>query len=115
MALGSAYGCRALAAALALAAGAATVLPDYRLAPEHPYPAAVEDIERAYRWLLARGLPPHKVIMAVGSTGGMLLLSVPPRRKHPGVPQPRCVGLLCPAAGFFSADARNPAPPPNQA
>ncbi len=111
MALGSAYGYRALAAALALAAGAATVLPDYRLAPEHPYPAAVEDIERAYRWLLARGLPPHKVIMAGDSTGGMLLISVLPRLKHQGIPQPRCVVLLCPGADFFAADAVNPDDP----
>jgi len=111
MALGSAYGFRALAAALALAAGAATVVPDYRLAPEHPYPAAVEDIERAYRWLLARGLLPKNIITAGDSTGGMLLMSVLPRLKQQGIPLPRCVVLLCPAADFFAADAVNPDDP----
>lgn len=84
MALGSAYGFRALAAALALAAGAATVVPEYRLAPEHPYPPAVDDIERAYRWLLTHGLPPQRIIMAGDSTGGMLLMSVLPRLKPRG-------------------------------
>ena len=105
MALGSAYGYRALAAALALAAGAAAVLPEYRLAPEHPYPAAVDDIERAYRWLLARGLLPQQIVMAGDSTGGMLLISVLYRLKHQRIPLPRCVVLLCPGADFFAAEA----------
>jgi epsilon-lactone hydrolase len=108
MALGSAYGYRALAAALALAAGAAAVLPEYRLAPEHPYPAAVDDIERAYRWLLARGLPPQQIVMAGDSTGGMLLISVLYRLTHQGTPLPRCAVLLCPGADFFAAEAVNP-------
>jgi epsilon-lactone hydrolase len=114
MALGSAYGFRALAAALALAADAAAVLPEYRLAPEHPYPAAVDDIERAYRWMLARGLPAHQVIMAGDSTGGMLLISVLPRLRHRQIPLPRCVVLLCPGADFFAADAVNPDDPAMQ-
>jgi epsilon-lactone hydrolase len=107
MALGSAYGYRALAAALALTADAASVLPDYRLAPEHPYPAAADDIERAYRWLLARGRPPQQIVMAGDSTGGMLLMSVLPRLKHQEIPLPRCVVLLCPGADFFAAEAVN--------
>jgi epsilon-lactone hydrolase len=111
MALGSAYGYRALAAALALAAGAATILPEYRLAPEHPYPAAVDDIEQAYRWLLARDPSSPQIVMAGDSTGGMLLLSVLPRLKHQGIPMPRCVVLLCPGADFFAADAVNPDDP----
>jgi epsilon-lactone hydrolase len=70
MALGSAYGYRALAAVLGLAANAAAVVPEYRLAPEHPYPAAVDDTERAYRWLMARGILPQQIVMAGDSTGG---------------------------------------------
>jgi epsilon-lactone hydrolase len=111
MALGSAYGYRALATALALAAGAATVVPEYRLAPEHPYPAAVDDIERTYRWLLARGLLPQQIVMAGDSTGGMLLMSVLPRLKHQGISVPRCVVLLCPGADFFAEEAVNPHDP----
>jgi epsilon-lactone hydrolase len=111
MALGSAYGCRALAAALALAANAAAVIPEYRLAPENPYPAAVDDTERAYKWLMARGLPPQQIIMAGDSTGGMLLMSVLPRIRRQGIPLPRCVVLLCPGADFFSVEAANPDDP----
>ena len=111
MALGSAYGYRALAAVLALAANAAAVVPEYRLAPEHPYPAAVDDTERAYRWLMARGLPPQQIVMAGDSTGGMLLMSVLPRLRRQGTPLPRCVVLLCPGADFFAAEAANPDDP----
>jgi len=111
MALGAGYGYRGLAGALALAADAAAVLPEYRLAPEHPYPAAVDDIERAYRWLLARGRLPQQIVMAGDSTGGMLLMSVLPRLKHQGMPLPRCVVLLCPGADFFAAEAVNPDDP----
>lgn len=110
MVLGSAYGYRALAAALALGAGATAVLPEYRLAPEHPYPAAVDDIERVYRWLLVRGRP-SQIVMAGDSTGGMLLMSVLPRLKNHGVPLPRCVVLLCPGADFFAEEAVNPGDP----
>jgi acetyl esterase/lipase len=111
MTLGSAYGYRALAAALALAANAAALVHEYRLAPEHPYPAAVDDTERAYKWLMARGLLPQQIIMAGDSTGGMLLMSALPRLKHQGIPLPRCVVLLCPGADFFAAEAVNPDDP----
>ena len=111
MALGSAYGYRALAAVLGLAANAAAVVPEYRLAPEHPYPAAVDDTERAYRWLMARGSLPQQIVMAGDSTGGMLLMSVLPRLKRQGTPLPRCVVLLCPGADFFAVEAANPDDP----
>lgn len=111
MALGSAYGHRAIAAVLALASGTATVVPEYRLAPEHPYPAAVEDIERTYRWLMRHGLLPQQTVMAGDSTGGMVLLSVLVRLRQGGIPLPRCVVLLCPGADFFAAEAVNPDDP----
>jgi len=50
---------QALASNISMEAGAPLLLVDYRLAPEHPFPAAVEDATRAYRWLLRRGLPPR--------------------------------------------------------
>jgi len=56
--IGSPRSHRHLAAAIAGAAGASALLLDYRLAPEHPFPAAVEDATAAYRWLLTGPSPP---------------------------------------------------------
>src|SRR5260370_20406595 len=64
MALGSAYGHRAIAAALAVASGTATVVPDYRLAPEHPDPAAVDDIQPTYPSPLRHGRLPQPTVLA---------------------------------------------------
>ena len=55
--MGSAFGYRHLASALAVAADACVLVPDYRLAPEHPFPAALEDVVRAYLWMLDSGVP----------------------------------------------------------
>ena len=66
---------RALAANLALAVGACTLLIDYRLAPEHPFPAALQDAAAAYEWLIAKPTPPSSLILAGDSAGGGLVLS----------------------------------------
>jgi epsilon-lactone hydrolase len=68
-------------------------VPDYRLAPEHPYPAAVEDAARAYRWLLERGGP---VAVAGNSSGCGLVLSLLLRLRRERVPMPSVAVLLCP-------------------
>ncbi|RNL60542.1 alpha/beta hydrolase [Nocardioides marmoriginsengisoli] len=49
---------------------------EYRLAPEHPFPAAPEDVERAYDWLLAQGWRPDQVVVAGDSAGGHLTLDL---------------------------------------
>ncbi|MFI5397472.1 MAG: alpha/beta hydrolase [Candidatus Binatia bacterium] len=64
-----------LAARLSRAAAARVLLIEYRLAPEHPHPAAVEDATAAYRWLLGIGIAPSRIIIAGDSAGGGLTVA----------------------------------------
>jgi acetyl esterase/lipase len=66
---------RDLAARISRAAKARVLLIDYRLAPEHPFPAAVEDSVAAYRWMLAQGLKPSRIAVAGDSAGGGLTVA----------------------------------------
>jgi acetyl esterase/lipase len=66
---------RELAGRLSRAAAARVLLLDYRLAPEHPYPAAVEDATTAYRWLLTNGATPARIVIAGDSAGGGLTVA----------------------------------------
>ena len=66
---------RTLAAYVSRAARARVLLIDYRLAPEYPFPAAVEDAANAYRWLLAQGYPPAHLAIAGDSAGGGLTVA----------------------------------------
>jgi monoterpene epsilon-lactone hydrolase len=66
---------RALAAGLSRAAKARVLLIGYRLAPEHPHPAAVEDALAAYRWLLAQDFSPKRLAIAGDSAGGGLTIA----------------------------------------
>lgn len=72
--LGSAEAFRNLASQLAVRAGADTFVPDYRLAPEHPFPAALDDAVAVYRGLVARGA--QRIAVAGDSAGGGLTLSL---------------------------------------
>lgn len=87
---------RSLTARLAVALGAEVLLPDYRLAPEHPYPAAVDDAVAAYRALLARGADPARTAVAGDSAGGGLCLSMLLRLRAEGLPMPGAAVLLSP-------------------
>ncbi|MFQ5699856.1 MAG: alpha/beta hydrolase [Myxococcota bacterium] len=66
---------RSLLSRLSRASGARGLSVGYRLAPEHPFPAAVEDATTAYRWLLASGVSPGSVVVAGDSAGGGLTLA----------------------------------------
>jgi monoterpene epsilon-lactone hydrolase len=94
--LGSAFGYRPLAGALALAADAGVLLPDYRLAPEYPFPAAVEDAVSAYGWMLERGVDAGQVRISGDSAGAGLAISTLLMLKERGLPLPGGAILMCP-------------------
>lgn len=92
--MGSRNSHRGLAGRIARAAGARVLLPEYRLAPEHPFPAAVEDAAACWRWLIAQGQQPGHMAIAGDSAGGGLALATLLALKASGDPLPACaVGL----------------------
>ncbi len=86
-----------LAARLCRQLGARALIPDYRLAPEHPFPAAPDDCEIAYRWLLREGITANNVVVAGDSAGANLALVTLQRARAAGLPLPACAVLLSPA------------------
>lgn len=73
--IGSAQTHRDLVSRICRAAGARALSVDYRLAPEHPHPAAVEDGVQGYRWLRKQGIPARSIVVAGDSAGGGLTLA----------------------------------------
>jgi epsilon-lactone hydrolase len=96
--VGSAFGYRPLAGALARACRRGVLVPDYRLAPEHPFPAALDDARTAYQWMLERGGDPARIVLAGDSTGAGLAVALLLRLRDLGLPLPAGAALLCPAA-----------------
>lgn len=94
--LGSAFGFRHLAGALAATTGSAVLVPDYRLAPEHPFPADLDDVRASFEWLLDHGPEPSQTAIVAESSGAVLALALLLSRRDAGQPMPGRLVLLCP-------------------
>lgn len=81
---------------LSAESGARVLNLDYRLAPEHQFPAAVDDTIDAYRWLLGLGLAPERIIVGGDSAGGGLAFALLLAIKRDGLPMPRAAFGLSP-------------------
>jgi len=87
---------RHLTSKLAASAGMRCLSVDYRLAPEHPFPAAVDDAFAAYRWLLDQGLAARRIAVAGDSAGGGLAVSLMLKAREEALPLPAAAVLLSP-------------------
>jgi acetyl esterase/lipase len=87
---------RGFASHLSEYSGMPTFAVDYRLAPEHAFPAAEDDAFAAYRWLLAQGHDPAKIVVAGDSAGGHLAVALAVRLRSEGLPLPAALALFAP-------------------
>lgn len=87
---------RNLAAFISMASGVRVLLPEYRLAPEHKYPAANDDCLATYRWLLENGIPAKNIIIGGDSAGGALTVMTLLSLRDAGVPLPAAAFLFSP-------------------
>jgi acetyl esterase/lipase len=87
---------RRLAYDISAASGARVLVIDYRLAPEHPFPAAVDDAAAAWRWMLAQGLDPKRVAIAGDSAGGGLTIATLVNLRDRKLGLPGCAVAISP-------------------
>lgn len=87
---------RSLAGELSRAAQAAVLLVDYRLAPENPFPAAVEDGVASFRWLVDQGFAPRRLAIAGDSAGGGLTMATLVSLRDQGLPMPAAAAPISP-------------------
>jgi monoterpene epsilon-lactone hydrolase len=94
--IGSLDSHRHLVAEAGREAGCWSLALDYRLAPEHPFPAAVDDAVAEYRYLLGRGVKPGRIAIAGDSAGGGLVVAAMVAIRDAGLPQPGCGWCISP-------------------
>ena len=94
--IGSLDSHRHLASEIARDIGGRTLALNYRLAPENPFPAPIEDTLAGYRYLLAQGLKPHNIAVAGDSAGGGLVVAALVAIRDAGLPQPACGWCISP-------------------
>jgi epsilon-lactone hydrolase len=102
-AIGSPRSHRHLAADLAARTGIMALVPDYRLAPEHPFPAAVDDALAAYRSLIDAGIAPGRIVIAGDSAGGGLTVSCLLAARAAALPMPAAAACLSPWADMTAS------------
>ena len=87
---------KGLISGLAVDARALVYAPHYRLAPEHPHPAALDDALKAYRWVLDQGASPDRLTLAGDSAGGGLALALAIAIRDSELPAPAALVLVSP-------------------
>ncbi|MGH0030127.1 MAG: alpha/beta hydrolase [Myxococcota bacterium] len=97
MVLGSPQGHRDIVSRIALGSGATVHAPDYRLAPQHPYPASTDDVVAVYRALLEQGVAPERLVVGGDSAGGVLTLALLLRLRESDLPWPAATVAISPA------------------
>ena len=112
---GSILSHRHLVAEIGRVAGCRTLALHYRLAPEHPFPAPVEDTIAGYRFLLASGIQPGHIALVGDSAGGGLVVAAMVAIRDAGLPQPACGWCISPwvdmeglGASFVTQAKRDP-------
>jgi epsilon-lactone hydrolase len=93
---GSCHTHRMHVAKFAQGCGLKALVFDYRLAPKHPFPAAVHDCVRAYQWMLAQGYQPKNIVVGGESAGATLTLSLLLALKQQQIPQPKAAFSISP-------------------
>ena len=103
--IGSARGYRSFGGFLSAATGCRVLMPDYRLAPDHPFPAGIDDALSVYRALIVTGIAPSRVVLCGDSAGGGLSMVTLHRIRDAGLPLPAGGVAISPLADFTHSGA----------
>lgn len=108
---------RGIISKFALYTGVTNLLYEYRLAPEHPFPAAIHDSVMVYKWLLESGYKPENIVIAGESAGGGLALALLLALKEQNIPLPKAAvvmspwtDLTCSSESYKTKNNLSPAP-----